>query len=159
MRTFVELVSNDSAKGCPSPGTAFEPFSMFADFKACSNQRWITSTGQAAVLTNDYAENEIDITHAENRAKRTEILLARLMYVWDMEKAATSNCYLWPSTSITTITEPKVTTYDYLPVFNLSVCHLSVYHLSVDLIGWPIRLPALLFPPQQPPSFFCREFR
>lgn len=38
MRTFVELVSNDSAKGCPSPGTAFEPFSMFADFKACSNQ-------------------------------------------------------------------------------------------------------------------------
>ena len=32
--------------------------------------------------------------------------------------------------------------------FDLSVCHLSVIHLSVDLIGWPIRLPALLFPPR-----------
>jgi hypothetical protein len=40
-----------------------------------------------------------------------------------------------------------------LSVFNLSVCHLSVYHFSVDLIGWLVRLPALLFPPHPP---FCR---
>jgi hypothetical protein len=45
-----------------------------------------------------------------------------------------------------------------LSVFNLSVCHLSVYHLSVyhfsvDLIGWPIRLPALPFPHLITPTF------
>jgi hypothetical protein len=34
----------------------------------------------------------------------------------------------------------------------LSVFNLSVYHFSIDLIGWPIRLPALLFP-ASPPSF------
>src|SRR2546423_5856015 len=38
-----------------------------------------------------------------------------------------------------------------LSIFNLSIYHLSV-HFSVDLIGWPIRLPALLSPPR-PPSF------
>lgn len=37
MRTFVELVSKHSPKGCSSTGTAFEPFSMLADFKTCSN--------------------------------------------------------------------------------------------------------------------------
>ena len=34
----------------------------------------------------------------------------------------------------------------------LSVFNLSVYHFSIDLIGWPIRLPALLFPAS--PSLF-----
>jgi hypothetical protein len=33
-----------------------------------------------------------------------------------------------------------------LPVFNL-----SVYHFSIDLIGWQIRLPALLFPASPSP--------
>jgi len=32
--------------------------------------------------------------------------------------------------------------------FDLSVCHQSVYHFFVDLIGWPIRLPALLSLPR-----------
>jgi hypothetical protein len=36
--------------------------------------------------------------------------------------------------------------------FDLSVCLQPVYHFSIDLIGWPIRLPALLSPPH-PPSF------
>ena len=40
--------------------------------------------------------------------------------------------------------------------FDLSIClypvrQSAVYHFSVDLIGWPIRLPALLFP--APPPF------
>jgi hypothetical protein len=30
---------------------------------------------------------------------------------------------------------------------------LSVYHFSVDPIGRPMRLPALLFPPSSPPFF------
>jgi hypothetical protein len=38
----------------------------------------------------------------------------------------------------------------HLSVLNLSVYHLSVHHSSADLIGWPIRLPALLFPPHPP---------
>jgi hypothetical protein len=46
MRTLVALVSNDSANGCPSPGTAFEPSAMFADFKTYSNQQWVASTDQ-----------------------------------------------------------------------------------------------------------------
>ena len=28
---------------------------------------------------------------------------------------------------------------------------LSVYHFAIDRIGWPIRLPGLLFPPHPPP--------
>jgi hypothetical protein len=35
--------------------------------------------------------------------------------------------------------------------FDQSVCHLYVYHFSVDLIGGPTRLPALLFPISLPP--------
>jgi hypothetical protein len=59
MRTLVELVSNDSAKGCPSPGTALEPFAMLADFKTYSNQQWVASTDQP------HPTREIDVPHAE----------------------------------------------------------------------------------------------
>src|ERR1700734_216219 len=40
-----------------------------------------------------------------------------------------------------------------LSVFSLSMCHLSIYHFSVDLVGWPIRLPALLSPALDPLPF------
>jgi hypothetical protein len=60
MRTLVELVSNDSDKGCSSTGTSFEPLSILADFKTCSNQQQRVSRGEKVLFRNVCANLEIE---------------------------------------------------------------------------------------------------
>src|SRR5436305_7050140 len=57
-----------------------------------------------------------------------------------------------PCFDLSVCLQPVCLSSTCLSVFNLSVYHLSVHHFSVDLIGYPIRLPALLFPAS--PSLF-----